>query len=152
MAGHSEKKQNKKKDVKNKISKVAIIVVTLSYIFINAYSVLFNGYSFSKTDTLGFLFLTTVNFALFRLMDVFASSQFYMPLVDLLIINLSVQILINFHWKFWFLYLVVPGYFLMKGGAMVYEHVKTVGKAGEGEVEQDQRTPKSNSQKRKIIK
>jgi len=154
MANQSGKKQQQRKEVKNKFSKIAIILITLFYIAINAYLVLFKEKVYSNSDTLGFLFLTIINFALYRVLDVFESSQFYMPLLDLLIINLSVEVLINFHWKFWFLYLIVPGYFIVIGARKVYEHVKTVGKAEEGEQTEDPRAVKSSSQKekKKIVK
>lgn len=155
MAGQSDKKQRQKKQVKNQYSKIAIVSVTIIYVLINAYSVIINDYKFSRGDTLGFLFLTMVNFGLYRLLDVFESSMFYLPMLDLLIINLLVELLINFHWKFWFLYLVVPGYLLVKGGGYLYEHVKTVGKPQEGDEIPDPRSAQkvnSSKEKKKIVK
>ncbi len=125
------------------------------YVFINAYAVIFKSYDYTRSDTIGFLILTLINFFLYRTLETFEGSYLYNPLLDLLIINLSVELLINFHWKFWFLYLLVPCYFLLIGFQKVYAHVKTVGKAEEGEVIEDPRTVQANSQKgekKKIVK
>lgn len=148
MAGQSSKKNKIKKQGQNKISKLSIIFVTLTYILINAYAIIFKEYEFTRSDTIGFLFLTIVNFALFKLLDVFSESYFYLPLIDLLIINLSVMILINFHWKFWFLYLIIPGYFLCIGAKKVYDHVKTLSQPDENATPEGQ----AKEAKKKIVK
>ena len=105
MAGQADKKDKKKKATNRLVWKASILIVTAIYIIINGYSVVFNEYKFSKGDTIGFLILTIINFVLYRLLDMALDSFFYLYLIDLLIINLSVEVLINFHWKFWFLYL-----------------------------------------------
>ena len=56
----------------------------------------------------------------------YPTAYLYLPLYDLLIITLIIQVLVNFHWKFWFLFLVIPGYALYKGGLYLYEYVKTL--------------------------
>ncbi len=150
MAGQANKKQVKKQEVKNATAKITIIFVTVIYILLNIYNVKVNEMEYTSSNTMGFLFLTIINFALYRAIDMFDSDSYlYMPLIDLLIINLSVMILINFHWKFWFLYLVVPGYFLLTGSAKLFEYVKTIGKPSEDDEEIDPRAQKQNSQKEK---
>ena len=150
MAGQSQKKNKIKKQGQNKLSKFSILLATLFYIIINAYHVIFHEYEFTRRDTIGFLILTCVNFSLYRLLDVFSESYFYLPLIDLLIINLSVMVLINFHWKFWFLYLIIPGYFLCKGAKKVYDHVKTLSQPDANATPETQTQAKE--QKKKIIK
>jgi hypothetical protein len=156
MAGQAGKKDKKKKDSNRLVWKASILVVTILYILINGYSVYFKEYKITRSDTFGFLILTIINFVLYRLLDMAIGSFFYLHLIDLLIINLSVELLINFHWKFWFLYLVIPGYFLFKGAGYIYEHVKTVGKVDPNAEEEDPRSGKGKSnsqkQKREIIK
>ena len=49
--------------------------------------------------------------------------------MDFLVVNLLVQILTLFHWKFWFLYLIFPVYAFSLQAYEYYKHVKTVGKA-----------------------
>jgi hypothetical protein len=158
MAGQSGKKDVKKRASNRLIWKALILIVTALYVIINAYSVVFNEGKFTRGDTIGFMILTIVNLALYRLLDMTMESYFFLYLVDLLIINLSVMVLINFHWKFWFLYLVVPGYFLVKASKYVYEHVKTVGKSDPNEEPVDPRAAKGKSnsgkekEKRQIIR
>jgi hypothetical protein len=152
MAGQSDKKNKAKKNVSNKICKIAILLVTILYIIINAYSVLFKDYTLTRADSIGFLFLTVVNFTLYRLLDFFMGSYFYLPLIDLLIINLSVMILINFHWKFWFLYLIIPGYLLCIGFKKVYDHVKTLSQPDENSGELDPQNKNLQQSKKKIKK
>ena len=155
MAGQAGKKERKKKDDYRKMWKALIIGVTAFYIIINFYFVAFKAQIFSRGDSIGFLVLTTINFALYRLLDITLDSIFFNYLVDLLVINLLVQVMINFHWKFWFLYLLIPCYMLFKGSVYIYHHVKTVGKADPNEEAQDARTAKgksNSSQKRQIIR
>jgi len=156
MAGQADKKDKKKKATNRLVWKASILIVTAIYIIINGYSVVFNEYKISRGDTIGFLILTIINFVLYRLLDMALDSFFYLYLIDLLIINLSVEVLINFHWKFWFLYLVIPAYFLFKGSIYIFEHVKTVGKVDPNEVVEDPRSGKgktnSQKQKREVVK
>lgn len=140
MAGQGAKKEKARKELNNKIMKLAIILITIFYVIVNAYSVIINGYEYKRSDIIGFLILTIINFTLYRLIDALMGSYFHLPLVDLLIINLGVMVGINFHWKFWYLYLIVPFYLFTLVAKKAYEHVKTVGKPAEGEDTPEQNT------------
>jgi len=134
MAGHSKKKSQIKQNSQKFLIKIAILVATVLHLIFKTYSVFFNGSEFTKGDIIGFLSLSLINFALYKLILVFSESFFYAYLNDLLIINLIVEVTVNFHWKCWFIYLVVPGYFLFIGLLKLYDYVKTIGKVDENEV------------------
>lgn len=151
MAGQSGKKQNKKKASNRLFWKALILVITCLYILINAYNVIFNEYKYTRGNTLEFLSLTIINFILYRMLDMTLDSMFFNYVIDFLVINLAVMLLINFHWKFWFLYLSIPAYGLVKLGMYTYDHVKSVGKEDPNEepVDPRQGKGKNNSSKEK---
>ncbi len=78
--------------------------------------------------------------------------MFFNPLVDFLIINYIVMIGINFHFKFWYFYLVIPGYFIYKGALWAFDHVKGLDKSEGTEGEIQNQTQQKEKQKKKIIK
>ena len=131
MAGQSKKKIGVKVESSKFTLKIAILIATLIYIVLKSYSVFVKGVEFTRGDIIGFLVLSLLNFTLYKLILVFYQSYFYAYLMDLLIINLIVEVTIYFHWKFWFIYLVIPGYFMFIGSIKLYEYVKTIGKADE---------------------
>jgi len=109
-------------------SSYQLLSLTLFYIIYNLYQYFMNEKEYSKSDAFGFIILTALNLGLYKLINILRGSFFHYPLIDLLCINVAVLIGINFHWKFWFLYLAIPVYLLYIGFLKVYEHVKTVGK------------------------
>jgi hypothetical protein len=136
MAGQAAKKQNKRETQNRKIWKAVILVSTAIYIILNVYFYYTKeNFEFDRSSTLSFLILTLVNFCLYKLLDNTLETIWFNYLVDLLIVNVSVQILHIFHWKFWFLYLLLPAYGLACKAYEYYEHVKTVGKADPSEEE-----------------
>ncbi len=137
MAGQAKKKTNSKVQSQKYFIKTAIIVATIIYLAIKSYFVLLKGIEFTKGDVIGFLTLSLINFTLYKLILAFNESFFYNYLMDLLIINLVVEITINFHWKFWFIYLIIPGYFMFIGSIKLYDYVKTIGKVDESEINKE---------------
>lgn len=150
MAGHSKKKENAKKQSKITMYIAAVLIVTAINIVYNAYSIYFKDLALSSSQISGFVVLTLMNLIAVYLLNVFSGSFFENYLIDFLGLTLAVELMINFHWKFWFLYLIYPCYFLYKGGVWLYEYVKTIGK-DDGTVEPTRR-PVSDKQKKKIIK
>ena len=129
MARQGEKKNKSKREYLNKINLYAICSVSIIYSIFKAYKYFFSEDGITKSDFISFLFFTIVNALLYRVLDTlhdYPTAFLYLPLYDFLIITLITQILVNFHWKFWFIYLVIPGYALYKGGIYIYEYVKTL--------------------------
>jgi hypothetical protein len=154
MAGQSGKKNKIKQQSSNTTTLIFMGSVTAFYLILNIYYIFTaEEVKITKADILSFLYFTGVNALFYKLLDVFRESYFYLPLIDILIIHLTTMAFVNFHWKCWFIYLVIPGYLLYLAGGKVFEHVKTVGKADEGEViDPRQNAPNSDKQKKKIVK
>ena len=149
MAGQSKKKSGVKVESSKFYLKIAIILATVVYLVLKCYSVFVTGDEFTRSDVIGFLVLSLLNFTLYKLILVFFESFFYAYLMDLLILNLLVEVTIYFHWKFWFIYLMIPGYFMFIGSLKLYDYVKTIGKAGENEVIQAPNSKKSTKDREK---
>lgn len=143
MAGQSKKKSNVKIESQKNFTKIAILVSTIIFLALKSYSVLYKGNEYTKGDVIGFLVLSLINFSLYKMILVFFESYFYNYLMDLLILNLLVQVTVNFHWKFWFIYLIIPGYFILIGSLKLYDYVKTIGKVDESEINQVNQAPNS---------
>ena len=109
---------------------LAILITTI----ISSIFIIFSNYKQSFLYAIIIiLFFTTINYVLYKLLDSFYESMFFNPILDLLVINLVVMLGINYHFKFWYLYLIIPGYGFYKLSMWAYEHVKNAGKPIEGE-------------------
>ncbi len=143
MAGQSWKKEKKQLNEMEKYLKSSILVVSAIFIFIFAYSILFKGYELRKVDIIGFIFLSLINYILYNLIITLRNAFYINYIYDLLIINLLVMLLVNLHWKFWFLYLIVPGYGLIKLGIYTFNYTKTIGQADPNEILEANQAPNS---------
>jgi hypothetical protein len=153
MAGQSKKKEEALRSSNNLYYKIVIIIATLFYILCNAYGYFFKeDFEISNGKIFGFFVLTGINCALYYMLDFFMNSMFKTYLIDIFGLNIAVEILINLHWKFWYLYLIYPAYFLYWGGIHLYNYVKTIGKEDNSGVPG---MPEGNQQekpKKKIVK
>lgn len=150
MSGHSYKKKNQNRLKANKFLLLAIAIATGLYIVINAYFVLFKSHVITKKQLVGFAFLSGMNYVLYSLIDSFRGSYWESYMIDVFGLNLAVEVLINFYWKFWYLYLVYPGFFFFWAGKKIFEYVKTIGKENLDEEPQSQ--PHQSKQKTKYVK
>jgi hypothetical protein len=73
-----------------------------------------------------------------------------MPILDFLIVHSVVMVGVNFHFKFWYFYLVIPGYFIYKGGQLAFNHVKNLDK--NNSVETTSLPNSKEKTKKKIVK
>jgi hypothetical protein len=128
MAGQSAKKEKTDKGSLNSMNMIAILIVTTIFTSLKIYKYFFDEEGLTKGDIISFIYFSLVNYILYRLIDITYKSMFYLPLYDLLIITLLTQALVNFHWKFWFLYLLIPAYLAYKGGLWMYDYVKNLSK------------------------
>ena len=133
MANRSEKKNRKKNESSNRIYLIMIGTSTFIYIIMNIYQKYSYNKTFTKKQIFGFIFLNGMNYFLYKLINLFRESYWESYLVDILGLNCLIEILINFHWKFWFLYFIYPGYFLCIGGKKLFDYVGTIGKYDENE-------------------
>lgn len=131
MSGHSEKKAKKAAGSANKIYITMIFISTGIYLLLHFYQYFIKKREdvFTKKEILGFIFLSLVNYLVFKLLNFFRNSYWDSYLLDLLGLNCLIEILINFSKKFWYLYLIYPGYFLIKGGKSIYGYVSNIGKS-----------------------
>ena len=146
MSGHSEKKAKKAASSSNKILLTAIFISTGIYLLLHFYQYFIKKREdvFTKKEIAGFIFLSSFNYALYKLLNVLRNSFWYSYLLDIFGLNCLIEILINFSKKFWYLYLIYPGYFLMKGGKSIYGYVSNIGKGEDYEEEEGQNIPKRN--------
>jgi len=146
MAGQSNKKEKKQLNEMEKYLKSSIVIVTAIFVFIFAYSMILKGYELRKVDIFGFAVLSVINYILYHLIITLRNAFYVNYIYDLLIINVLVMLLINLHWKFWFLYLIIPAYGLVKLGIYTFNYTKTIGQADPNEIEEANQAP--NSKKR----
>ena len=153
MANQSEKKNKKKNISTNRIYLIMIGISTGIYIIMNLYQKYKYNKIFTKKQIFGFCFLSIMNYFLFQLLNLFRGSYWESYLIDILGLNCLIEILINFHWKFWYLYLIYPGYFLIKGGKKLFDYVGTIGKYDENEeINQQTNQFKNQGHKNKNLK
>ena len=149
MANQSSKKDKKSSIQIGKYLMITIISVTIIHLLIFIYSMIFKGYELRRGDYIGFIVLSSLNYILYNLIITLRNAFYINYIYDLLIINLAIMLLVNFHWKFWFLYLILPGYGVIKLGMYLFEYTKTIGQADPNEVAAPQGL---NSKKREKIK
>ena len=135
MSGHSDKKAKKAAKSSNTMILLAISVSTGIYLLFHLYQYFVKKRDdvFSKGEIIGFIFLSSVNYILYKLLNILRNSMWYSYLLDFFGLNCLIEILINFSTKFWYLYLIYPAYFLMKGGKSIYGYVSNIGKGDEYE-------------------
>ena len=142
MSGHSEKKAKKIAQSDNTVYLLFIFIATGIYLIIHLYKyfIKHNEDIFTKTDILGFIFLSSMNYLVYKLLNMFKrDSYLYGYFFDFLGLNCLIEILINFSYKFWYLYFVYPAYFLLKGGKGLYGYISNIGKTDEmGEQTQEE--------------
>jgi len=139
MSGHSEKKAKKAAGSANKIYITMIFISTGIYLLLHFYQYFIKKREdvFSKKEIFDFIFLSLVNYLVYKLLNLFRNSFWDSYLLDLLGLNCLIEILINFSKNFWYLYLIYPAYFLMKGGKYIYGYVSNIGKS-DGSEETDE--------------
>ena len=146
MARHSEKKAKKIAQSDNTIYLLFIFTSTGIYLLIHFYKyfIKHDETIFTKKDIFGFIFLSGLNYAIYKLLNMFKrDSYLYGYFFDFLGLNCLIEILVNFSSKFWYLYLVYPAYFLIKGGKGLYGYISNIGKSdGTEEQEQDENSSK----------
>ena len=140
MSGHSAKKAKKIAQSDNTIYLLFIFISTGIYLLIHLYKyfIKHNQDIFTKTDIFGFIFLSLINFFVYKLLNMFQRDSYLNSyFFDFLGLNCLIEILVNFSGKFWYLYLVYPAYFLIKGGKGLYGYISNIGKTDEMD-QQDQ--------------
>ena len=149
MSGQSDKKNKKKSQSANQTTLIFIGIATGLYIIMNLYSIIFKGKQITKGQIFGFIVLNIINYLLYTLIDNFRGSYWEKYLIDLLGMNLFVEVMINVHYKFWYLYLIYPAYGLIIGGKKLYAYVKTIGQEDSNETEMEP-TNMQNKPKQKV--
>lgn len=132
MSGHSEKKAKKDAKSANKIYLLFIYIATGIYLLLHFYHYFIKKREdiFTKKDIFGFVFLSAVNYLVYKLLNMFTrESYLHSYLFDFFVLNCAIEILINFSKKFWYLYLIYPSFFLLKGIKGLYGYVSTIGKS-----------------------
>jgi hypothetical protein len=152
MSGQSDKKNKKKSQSANQITLIFIGIATGLYIIMNLYSIIFKGKQITKGQIFGFIVLNIINYLLYTLIDNFRGSYWEKYLIDLLGMNLFVEVMINVHYKFWYLYLIYPAYGLIIGGKKLYAYVKTIGQEDPNEGEMEPTPQNKPKQKVKYMK
>ena len=150
-----KKKQKKNAQSANKIYLLMIFISTGIYLLFHLYGYFIKKREdvFSKKEIFGFIFLSATNYIIYRLLNLFKDSFFYSYLLDFLGLNCLIEILINFSKKFWYVYLIFPGYFMMKGCQGLYGYVSNIGKSdelGEEEPENNTRFKDSGHQAKQV--
>ena len=150
MSGQSDKKNRKKSKSANQLLLIGIIGATLIYIIFHLYYTFVKGYPYTKKQLFGFLFISGVNYILFKLINSFRNSYWESYLIDFLGLNLGVEIGINISTKFWYLYLIYPGYFSWWALKKTYAYVSNIGKETQEDINMQQQMNNQKQKKQKV--
>ena len=131
MSGHSAKKEKKSAGTAKKIYLGMILFSTVYYLIIHFYKFFISKRQdvFTKGEIFEFIILSLINYILYKLLNAFRNSYWDSYLLDFLGINVLVEVLINHSKKFWYIYLIYPGYFLLLGFKACYGYVSNIGKS-----------------------
>ena len=145
MSGHSDKKNKKSAGFAKKIYFGMILFATVYYLLFHFYRYFISKKEdvFSKKEIFEFIILSLINYILYRLLNAFRNSYWDSYLLDFLGVNLLVEILINHSKKFWYIYLIYPGYLLYLGFKACYGYVSNIGKS-DGTEEEEELNKKNN--------
>ena len=145
MSGHSDKKAKKNAAFSSKIYMGMILFSTIYYLIIHCYRYFISKKEnvFSKREIIEFIILSLINYILYKLLNTFRNTYWDSYLLDFLGINLIVEMLINHSKKFWYIYLIYPGYLLWLGFKGCYGYVSNIGKS-DGSEEEEELNMKNN--------
>ena len=140
MSGHSKKKAEKSAGTAKKIYLGMIYFATGFYLIIHLYRHFISKQEgvFSRREITDFIILSIINYVLYKLLMAFRNSYWDSYLLDFLGINVLVEILINYSKKFWYIYLIYPGYFLLLGLKSCYGYVSNIGKGDDMDGEEEE--------------
>ena len=149
MSGHSEKKAKKSAGNAKLIYLCMIGVSTGIYLLVHLYQHFISQKEnvFTKKEIFGFIVLSLINYILYKLLNAFRNSYWDSYLLDFLGLNCLVEILINFSTKFWYIYLIYPGYLLYWGFKACYGYVSNIGKSDGTEEEEEELNNKNKKYK-----
>ena len=142
MSGHSAKKAKKSAGTA-KIIYLSMISFSIAYyllIHLYRYFISKREDAFSKKEIIEFIILSLINYFLYKLLNAFRNSYWDSYLLDFLGVNILVEIIINHSKKFWYIYLIYPGYFLILGLKSCYGYVSNIGKSDGTEEEEELNT------------
>ncbi len=145
MSGHSKKKAEKSAGTAKKIYLGMIYFATGFYLIIHLYRHLISKQEgvFSRREITDFIILSIINYVLYRLLMAFRNSYWDSYLLDFLGINVLVEILINYSKKFWYIYLIYPGFLMMWALKACYGYVSNIGKSDGTEEEEEELNTKN---------
>ena len=153
MSGQSDKKNRKSNQQSNKLLLLSIAICLGINIFITLLKYLIKGTPITTKQIIGLCILNILNYFLFKLINGFRGSYWEGYLVDFFGLNLAIEVLIPFHYKFWYLYLIYPGAFCWWGGKKLFAYVSTIGKEDPAAMEMEQmKQKKEQKQKVKYVK
>ena len=138
MSGHSAKKAKKSAGTAKIIYLSMISFSTAYYLLIHLYRYFISKRedAFSKREIIEFIILSLINYILYKLLNALRNTYWDSYLLDFLGVNILVEVLINHSKKFWYIYLIYPGYLLYLGFKACYGYVSNIGKSDGTEEEQ----------------
>ena len=145
MSGHSAKKEKKSAGTAKKIYLGMILFSTIYYLIVHLYRYFISKREdvFTKREIFEFIILSVINYFLYKLLITLRNSYWDSYLLDFLGINVLVEVLINHSKKFWYIYLIYPGYLLYLGFKACYGYVSNIGKS-DGTEEEEEINNKNN--------
>ena len=151
MAGQSDKKNRIKSQNSNQLILIFVFLCLGINVLINLIKIFIYGNTITTKQIVGIVIFNVINYLLYKLINTFRGSYWEGYLIDFLGLNLAIEVLILFHWKFWFLYLIYPGYFMLWGGKKLFAYVSTIGKENPEEIpEQPDNNNKKEKNKQKV--
>jgi len=144
MAGHSDKKNSKEKDALLFNTKMEILIISIITGLLYTYNIIINGYELIRTDFISLILLSGINYLCYKALDVIYKSMWEDIFKIVLILNLAILLGINYSYKFWWLYSLIPLYYGSTAFNFILAYVKGIGKSTPDDVvEAQQQTKKS---------
>jgi hypothetical protein len=145
MAGHSEKKKEKNIDSLEYRTMIEIFIITGITILCYLYNIFMNGRTLILKDYISLSLLSLINYIGYNLLRTLFNSMWENIVKNLLILNLLVLLGLNYSYKAWFIYSLVPIYYGSTFVSFILDYVKGIGKAIPGEDITSNQAGNSNS-------
>lgn len=150
MANQSAKRNKLESQKANQYNMTLIGVVSVIYFLIQSYYYFIKKIPIERNQIISCVLAYIINYILYRALDFLRESMWKSYLDNILELNLLIQLLSIYSWKFWMLY---PAILSVIAGKYVFAYVSTIGKVDPNEIQEKEiskKDKKKEKEKQKI--
>ena len=150
MAGQSDKKNKSDLDTLLWTTKLEILIISIITGVCYLYNIFINGYELAFKD-ISIVILSIINYICYKALGVIYKSMWEDIIKYILILNLVIMLGINYSYKFWWIYAVIPLYYSSTAFNFILGYVKGIGKSSPEDVLKPQQ-PKAKKPKMEVVR